>query len=109
MRTYGRINGQWVKVETSETGDNSQVWLTTLCQTLKLNRQESPFFANYGIPAQQSVQQQFFPDIYMAQTQSQFSPYFVSLALAKLPGTKPTYTIRAITPAGALIDAQVAV
>lgn len=95
-------------VETSSTGDDSQVWLTTLCQTLKLNRNESPFYANYGIPAQASVQQQLYPDLYMAQTQAQFTQYFVSLTLAKLPATKPTYRIVAVTPKGALIDTQVA-
>lgn len=108
MRTYGRIGGNWVKVETSADGDDSQVWLTTLCQTIKLNRNESPFFANYGIPAQLSVQQQFYPDYYMAQTQAQFSPYFVSLTLAKLPSDRPTYRIVAVTPKGALVDQQVA-
>lgn len=109
MRTYGRLpNGQWVKVETAPDGDDSQVWLTTLCQTIKLNRQESPFYANYGIPAQQSVQTQVFPDFYMAQTQAQFLPYFVSLTLAKLPSDSPTYRIVAVTPRGTLVDTQVA-
>lgn len=108
MRTYGRIEGAWVEVKTSPDGDDSQIWLTTLCQTLKLNRNESPFYANYGIPAQEAVQQQLYPDLYMAQTQEQFTQYFVSLSLAKLPAMKPTYRIVAVTPKGALIDAQVA-
>lgn len=83
-------------------GDDARVWLTTICQALKLGRGESPFWANYGIPAQQSVVTQVFPDYYMAQTQQQFSPYFLSLTLAKIPGRTPTYQINATTPQGSL-------
>lgn len=105
MRTYGRIidamgNLQWVEVTTDANGFNDEVYLTTLCQVLKLSRNESPFYANYGIPAQQAVMQQLFPDFYMSQTQQQFSPFFTSLTLAKLPGRAPAYKINVITHQG---------
>ena len=114
MRTYGRLkddagNYQWVKIETQPNGDNSEVWLTTLVQTLKLSRQESPFWANYGIPAQQSVMTQVYPDFFVAETQSQFSQHFVSLSVTKLPEPTPTYRIVATTPRGSLINRNIAI
>ncbi|MCN3073292.1 hypothetical protein MLN10_17095 [Escherichia coli] len=63
MRTWGRVidangNKKWVAVESDANGDFSYGWLTTLIQTLKLGLGESPFYANYGIPAQQCIVQQ---------------------------------------------------
>ena len=89
MRTYGRVfpeNGTpyWVEVSTDPSGYNDYVYLVTLCQVLLLNRGESPFYANYGIPAQQSVLTQVQPDFYMSQTAQQFSQYFAALTLTKL-------------------------
>lgn len=112
MRTYGRVRNQdgstsWVKVE-STNGDNTEVYLTTLVQTLKLNLGESPFWANYGIPAQQSVATQVFPDYYVAITQGQFAQYFNGLTVTKLSVPFPAYNIRAITPKGSLIQTQIA-
>lgn len=105
MRTYGRIpNGMggltWVEVQTDEKGFDDGVWLTTLAQTLKLNLGESPFFANYGIPAHQSVMTQIFPDYYIAYTQQRYSQYFASLIVAKLPLPTPNYNITVTTQAG---------
>ena len=45
MRTWGRVAGVWTEVSTAPNGDNSEVWLTTLAQTLLLYLNESPFFA----------------------------------------------------------------
>ena len=56
MRTYGRdADGKWVLVVPDENGFNDSIYLTTLIQNLKLAPQESPFFANNGIPSQSSV------------------------------------------------------
>ncbi len=98
MRTYGRLydqagNAIWVTVTTDPEGYDGYVWATTLIQCLRLNQGESPFYANYGIPAQQSVIQQVFPDYYVAQTQQQFAPYFAALTVAKLSSPTPTYRI----------------
>jgi len=112
MRTYGRITNNdgslsWVEVQTAANGDNSQIYLTTLIQCLKLVLGESPFYANYGIPAIQSVLTQIFPDFYVTQTQSQFAPYFASLLVYKQASATPTYNIACTTLLGAQIALKV--
>ncbi|MHB2029450.1 MAG: hypothetical protein ACYCPT_11615 [Acidimicrobiales bacterium] len=114
MRTYGRVgqtNGQggtWVEVTTDANGYNDQVYLTTLIQCLKLGLGESPFYGNYGIPAQQSVVTQVIPDYYVAQTQTQFSPYFASLVIQRKVGSfPPVYYVDAIAHSGAILQVEV--
>jgi hypothetical protein len=108
MRTYGRVGGRWTKIETDPvTGDNSAIWLTTLAQVCNLNLGESPFWGNYGIPAQQTVVTQVQPDFFIMRTQSYFAPYFVSLNVSKSSANPPTYNINAILPSGVKINAQV--
>ncbi|ELU6036680.1 hypothetical protein SCG61_001005 [Salmonella enterica] len=115
MRAWGRVtdeNGEksWVAVETDENGDSSYVWLTTLIQTLKLGLGESPFYAQYGIPAQQSIVQQIYPDYYVNMTQQQFAGYFASLAITKVEGAaNPTYKIDVVFRNGVSYQKQVAV
>lgn len=114
MRTYGRIpNGagglKWVRVDTDAKGFNDMVWLTTLIQCLKLNLNESPFYANHGIPAKPSVIQQIFPDFYVARTQQQFAPYFASLIIAKEDASFPEYRVNVTTHQGVKINAAVPV
>lgn len=106
MRTYGRIYdadnnpGPWVLIQTDAQGFNDYVWITTLCQTLKLNLGESPFFAQYGIPAKPSLVQQVFPDFYVYYTQRLFSAHFASLIIAKQPTSFPSYKINLTTNQG---------
>lgn len=108
MRTYGRNSeGQWVLVETDDNGFNDSVYLTTLIQNLKLAPQESPFYANNGIPANGSVIQQILPTYYVNRIQQQFSKYFSSLQIAMVSDDPPIYNISAITNAGSKIIAQV--
>lgn len=108
MRTYGRNSeGQWVLVETDDNGFNDSVYLTTLIQNLKLAQQESPFYANNGIPANGSVIQQILPTYYVNRIQQQFSQYFSSLQIAMVSDDPPIYNISAITNAGSKIIAQV--
>ena len=112
MRTWGRTpGGTWVEVSTDANGYDDAVYLTTLAQVLKLNLGESPFYANYGIPAEPSVVQQVQPDYYVAVTQQQFSPYFMSLIIAKVPQSPnqptPTYRVNVITHQGASISMTV--
>jgi hypothetical protein len=115
MRTYGRVYNQldgtykWVEVSTDVNGHNDYVWLTTLVQCLKLNLNESPFYANYGIPAQPSVITQIFPDFYVNQTQTQFAKYFASLIVSKISSPTPTYRINAITNQGTTVAADIPV
>ena len=106
MRTYARIpNAQgkliWTEVQTDANGNNDFVYLTTLIQTLLLSPNESPFFANFGIPSQQDVVQQSFPDYYVFLTQQAYAAYFASLIVIKLQRTTPTYQIYGMTHYGA--------
>lgn len=115
MRTWGRVtnansNKKWVVVETDANGDSSYVWLTTLIQTLKLGLGESPFYTQYGIPAQQSIVQQVYPDYYVNMTQQQFAGYFSSLAITKVDGAEnPTYSIDVVFRNGVSYQTKVAI
>lgn len=117
MRTWGRINqvdglgGTWQEVDTDVNGENGAVYLTDLIQVLKLNLGESPFFANYGIPAQQSVLTQVQPDYYAAMTQKQFAPYFAALTISKASshgnGVAPVYSVSVTTLSGAIVTGPI--
>ncbi|MBP2171015.1 hypothetical protein J2125_004207 [Erwinia toletana] len=115
MRTWGRItdeHGQakWIAVEADEKGDFSWGWLTTLIQTLKLSLGESPFYAQYGMPTQQSIVTQIHPDYYVNITQQQFAGYFASLSISKTEGAdRPTYEIQAVFLNGASFSERIAV
>jgi len=106
MRTYGvdPNTQKWVEVQ-----ETSYVWLATLAQTLRLNQGESPFYANYGIPAQNSVNTQIPPDLAVNRTQTQFAPYFASLTVLKQQNTvNPTYNVNAVFQNGTIISTTVA-
>lgn len=109
MRTYGRITNEdgsktWVEVTTDASGYNDAVYITTLAQCLQLSVNESPFYANYGISAQQSVLSQIFPDFDVAKTQQQFSQYFASLVISKDPNNPtPTYNVNLVTQQGSRV------
>ena len=108
MRTYGRTkDGTWTTVSTDGNGFNDAVYLTTLVQNLKLAPQESPFFADHGIPANGSVIQQIIPTFYVNRLQQQFSAYFSSLQIALISDDPPTYNISVITNSGSKIVTQV--
>jgi hypothetical protein len=113
MRIWGRVNqvngqgGTWQIVQTDANGRNDYVYATNLIQVLKLNLGESPFYADRGIPAQQSVMTQLFPDYYTYQTQKQFRQYFVSLAVSKVASPTPTYDITAVTHSGTVIQESI--
>jgi len=101
------MGGTWQVVQTDANGFNDYVFATNLIQVLKLNLNESPFYSNYGIPAQQSVMTQLFPDYYTYQTQKQFRQYFVSLAVSKVASPTPTYDITAVTHSGTVIEESI--
>lgn len=117
MRTYGRtqnvLTGKktWVTVTTDANGFNDMVMLTTLAQCLKLNLGESPFWADWGIPAYTSIITQIHPDLYMALMQQRFSPYFMTLMLQKMLDVTdeagrpaPYYAITVITNYGSTLE-----
>lgn len=116
MRTYGRVlvdplqpDGpkRWVEVNTDAQGYNDHVYLTALAQVLKLNLGESPFWANYGIPARDSVLQQIMPDYNVVFTQQQFAPYFANLQIAKRKLPTPVYDIAVTTNQGVTLNATI--
>ena len=118
MRAWGRTYNkdgtyQWVEVTTDANGFNDAVYITELIQVLKLSLGESPFYAQYGIPAVRSVVQQVFPDYYVAATQRQFAPFFASLIIIAMPvpiTSSPTgrpisqYKVNIVTNQGATIN-----
>ena len=75
----------------------------------KLSRKKLIIFAANGIPAQQSVITQIYPDYYVAQLQQQFAQYFSSLQITKVQATSPTYKINAITLSGTVLNEVIAV
>jgi hypothetical protein len=116
MRSWGRVwdvnnNPTWVQVNTDAAGNNDLIYITTLCQVLRLQPGESPFYANYGIASLAAVQQIIPPDFYMTRTSQQFSQYFASLIISRAPGTQtsahrmlaPTYRVNIVTHSGAII------
>ena len=105
-------HGHKVMVQTDATGDDSAVYVTTLAQCIKLTPGESPFFANYGIPAQDSIVTQIYPDFHVAKTQAQFAQFFAGLTIARQAspdGVTPSYRIDIVAKNGAAINQSVAV
>jgi hypothetical protein len=118
MRVYGRIllgkdpeTGvdikQWVEVDTDPGGSNDHVYLTALAQALLLNYGESPFYADWGIPAVQSVLSQIIPDVYVTYTQQRFAGCFASLFIVRLDVPTPSYNIGVRTHQGVVLNRQV--
>jgi len=109
MRTYGRdTTGAWQVIQTNPVnGDNSMVYVTTLIQNLLLNINESPFYANNGIPAQSDALTQMYPDLAVSRIQSQFTQYFASLLITKQNTTYPAYNVNVITLLGATVSATI--
>lgn len=114
MRTWGRVfdelgNSTWIEVTTDENGYNDAVFVTTLIQCLKLNLGESPFYANLGIPAQQTVMTQVYPDYYVSYIQQWFAPQFAALTLARLPTFEPTYAMAVTMQNGSQLNLNIKV
>lgn len=114
MRTWGREYNedgtyQWVEVTPDANGFEDNIWLTTLVQALKLNLGESPFYANVGIPQQQTIVTQVYPDFYVSQIQQYFAPRFASLTIFRVPASfPPVYQVNAVCHSGAIINETIA-
>lgn len=98
---------RWIEVDTDANGLNDAVMLTTLCQVLLLDRGESPFYGNYGVPSLEALQNQIPPDLYVSQTQAQFAPFFAALTVARSTDVNgnPVYNVKAVTNYGAVMSA----
>ncbi|MCZ6084612.1 hypothetical protein O5175_04555 [Escherichia coli] len=109
MRTWGRVtdangNKKWVAVESDSNGDSLLRLADDAHSDVKAGLGESPFYANYGIPAQQCIVQQIYPDYYVSMVQQQFAGYFASLAISKIDGAEnPTYNIDVVFLMGPVI------
>lgn len=105
MRTWGRVEDasgrkRWVLVETDPAGFSDYVYITALVQCLKLNLAESPFWADFGIPAHQAIVQQAAPDHNVQFIASYFSRFFASLIISRAPIEAPASTFRAAPATG---------
>jgi hypothetical protein len=115
MHTWGRVYADdgtytWSKVSTDANGNNDQVMITALCQELKLNLGESPFYADRGIPAYRSVMTSIFPDYNSSLIQQRYAQYFAGLIITRdTTKTNPTYKVLVTTKSGAIITNSVAV
>jgi hypothetical protein len=114
MRTWGRVfdelgNGTWIEVLPDANGFLDSIMVTTLIQCLKLNLGESPFYSNLGIPEQQTVMTQIYPDYYVNNIQQWFAPQFASLLVSRQPTFQPTYLVTAVTQQGSVLSVPVAV
>ncbi|AQQ46764.1 hypothetical protein KDW67_33960 [Burkholderia cenocepacia] len=105
----------WQTVETPDTGDASQFWLTALSQNLLLILGESPFNGNTGIPAFDAVETQVPPDLYVQFIQRKYAPYFLSLTIVRVPQPQTradgsqaiTYNVSVVTRSGQNININV--
>ena len=112
MRVWGRVYNAdgsytWQAAETDSSGNNDLPASTWFIQCCKLSTNESPFFGDWGLPAQQSLIQQVAPDLSMSIMQQRFSPYFASLLVAKNSGSTPSYNVTIITHQGVKLNASV--
>jgi hypothetical protein len=113
LRTWGRpmnrdgSRGPWTIVTTAADGTNDLVFFTTLCQTLLLNLNESPFYADRGIPAHPTVVSQVFPDYYVIYTQRLFAPYFGNVLVSRRDDPSPVYDVNVTTHAGVKLNASI--
>lgn len=108
--TTGNQMLQWVEVDTAPDGSNDMLFVTAMCQTMLLNLNESPIFANWGIPAHQSVLQQLFPDLYITQIQKQYASQFANLTVKRstlADGITPVYLVTVLTHQGVVLNASV--
>jgi hypothetical protein len=114
-RVYGRVTNEagqtfWVQVNTDTNGFSDELNVTWLAQVLKLSLGESPFYADWGIPAHQSVITQVYPTYYVTLTQQRFASLFASIIISKVSGVAapnkftappPTYNVAIVSHTGA--------
>ena len=104
---------QWQEVTTDSKGFNDGVYVTAFCQVLQLQTGESPFYADYGIPAHQSVMTQIFPDFNAYLMQQRYAPFFAALQMTKANVNNqygvptPVYDVTVTTQTGSTISVQI--
>ena len=83
-----RKSSEWVYITDPEL-INFEIMLAAL----KAEPREMPFFANYGVEAQDSVMSRTMPDYWMIRTQEQFAKNFKSLSIVRDPAVEFGYVV----------------
>ncbi|CAB5282658.1 hypothetical protein IST455A_05828 [Burkholderia multivorans] len=105
----------WEVVDTPDTGDASQFWITALTQNLQLVLGESPFNGNSGVPFFDAVDTQVPPDLYVQLIQQKYAPYFLTLTITRVPQNQEradgtfalTYNVTAVLKNGELYQQNI--
>lgn len=83
-RTYdANGNPTWVQVMTDANGFSDYVYISAFLQCVKLNLGESPFWAEFGIPAHQAITQQLPPDYNIQLIATFFQQFFASVIVSR--------------------------
>ncbi|WP_077395442.1 hypothetical protein [Bombella intestini] len=104
MRVWTRVHQpDGRRVWKAVTGDQGNIaWLQN---ALLLQLGESPFWADWGIPVQQTLVSRVWPDYYLNLTQRRFRDIFPSLQITRKDGgngADPVYDISVILNNGTL-------
>lgn len=112
-RVWGRVHSDpgsstdartWQAYETDSSGSDDLPNFIWLQNALLLRLNESPFYADWGIPVQQTLLTQVFPDYYTALTQRRFSQYFASCIISRTSSTSPEYGVSIVTQTGISVN-----
>lgn len=98
MRVWTRVMGSDGK-RTWQPVDNDQGNIAWLQNSLLLQLGESPFWADWGIPVQQTLVSRVWPDYYLNMTQQRFRDVFPTLQITRRDGgngADPVYDISII-------------
>lgn len=95
----------WVAFETDDNGYDDMPNFIWLQNALLLNTNESPFYADWGIPVQRTLATSVYPDYYTAQTQQRFSQYFPSCSISRISSTTDVaYSVNITTKTGVQVS-----
>lgn len=110
-RVWGRVasNGtrKWQAFETDSNGYDDAPNIIWLQNALLLNLNESPFYADWGIPIQQTLATSVFPDYYTSKTQQRFSAYFPSVVITRVSASDLSYSVNITTKTGYKVSQRI--
>lgn len=85
MRIYHKIKDEntnrtkWIIIT-----DPDEIYVFWLIEVLRLILGESPFSADWGIPATETIATNIYPDYYVSIVKEKFAPYFQYLSIERL-------------------------
>lgn len=111
-RVWGRIHNSdgsrtWQAFETDDNGYDDAPNLIWLQNVLLLNLNESPFYADWGIPIQQTLATSVFPDYYTAKIQQRFTAYFASVVVTRIYSSDISYSVNVTTRTGYQVSQKI--